>query len=355
MKAELKGAIDCDVHPNVPSVEALLPYLDDYWREMIDVRGMEGFATRAYPPNVASSAREDWRHGQRQAAESVDNIREDLLDHWQLGGAVLNCLYGVQQVNDEHLGAALCRAVNDWLIEEWLDKDERLYGSIVVPLQNPQLAAEEIERRAADKRFVQVLMPGMHDLPYGRRHYWPIYEAAARHDLAVGLHLGSAYRQAITAVGWPSYHVEDYVDQTQGMQAQVASLVSHNVFAEFPDTKFVLLESGVTWLPAFLWRFSKFWRGVRIEVPWIDSSPMDIVRDHIRVTLQPFDAPPSAAIVETFMEHLGSDSLLLFSSDYPHWQFDGDEVIPDGLPDDFKKRMLLQNPRATYPRIGGIA
>jgi uncharacterized protein len=25
-------AIDCDVHPNVPAMKALLPYLDDFWR-----------------------------------------------------------------------------------------------------------------------------------------------------------------------------------------------------------------------------------------------------------------------------------------------------------------------------------
>jgi diguanylate cyclase (GGDEF)-like protein/PAS domain S-box-containing protein len=88
------------------------------------------------------------------------------------------------------------------------------------------------------------------------------------------LHLGSAYRRAPTAVGWPSYHVEDYVDQTQGMQAQLASLVSRGVFTKFPDLKVVLLESGVSWLPAFAWRFSKFWRGLRIEVPWVERAPI---------------------------------------------------------------------------------
>jgi len=350
---QLRGAIDCDVHANVPSLRALVPYLDDYWADMVEVRGIEGFESRAYPPSVASSARPDWRRGRLRASETVEDVQRDLLDHWDLGGAILNCTYGVQQINDERLAAAMCAALNDWLAEAWLDKDARLSASLVVPPQNPQLAVAEIERLAADRRFVQVLLPAMHDLPYGRRYWWPIYAAACQHGMPVGLHLGSAYRQAITAVGWPTYHVEDYVDQTQGMQAQLASLISHGVFVAFPDLKLVLIESGVSWLPAFVWRYAKFWRGVRIEVPWVDRSPLAIVRDHVRLTLQPFDGPPQPSEVEALVEHLGSDAMLLFASDYPHWHFDGDDALPQGLPAPTVAAMLCDNAKATYPRLAG--
>jgi predicted TIM-barrel fold metal-dependent hydrolase len=355
MSARLQGAIDCDVHPCVPGIGALKPYLDDYWRDMIEVRGIEGYNSRAYPPLVPASARPDWRGDQIQAAESVERVQADLLDRWQLGGAILNCVYGVQQINDEALEAALCSAVNDWLAAEWLDKDARLRASIVIPMQNPARAVEEIARWADDRRFVQILMPAMHDLPYGRRYWWPIYEQAERLDLPIGLHLGSAYRRPITAVGWPTFHVEDYVDQTQGMQAQLGSMLSHGVFVSYPKLKLVLIESGVSWLPAFCWRMSKFWRGLRIEVPWVDRAPIEIVREHVRLTLQPFDAPRSAPVVERLLEHLGSEDMLLFSSDYPHWHFDGDEVLPEGLPDAVAGSMMVRNPNDTYARMGGAA
>ena len=48
----------------------------------------------------------------------------------------------------EDLSAALCRAINNWLVAEWLDRDPRLRASIVVPVHSPDLAAEEIERCA---------------------------------------------------------------------------------------------------------------------------------------------------------------------------------------------------------------
>jgi len=123
------------------------------------------------------------------------------------------------------------------------------------------------------------------------------------------------------------------------------------VFAKYPKLKVVLLESGVTWLPAFLWRFSKFWRGARTEIPWVDRSPSEIVRDNFRLTLQPFDGPADPDDVERIVDHLRSDDMLLFSSDFPHWQFDGDATMPAGIPEGLRRKILVENPLATYDRL----
>jgi predicted TIM-barrel fold metal-dependent hydrolase len=350
---QAQGAIDCDVHPTVPSIRALVPYLDDYWREMVEVRGIENFENRSFPPGAAINARPEWRAPGGLAASNVERIQSELLDRWGASIAICNCLYGIQQINDEHMAAAFAQAVNSWLADKWLDKEPRLRASIVIPVQNPELAVEEIERRAPDKRFVQVLVLVMGELPLGKSFHWPIYRAAEKHGLPICVHLGSAYRHPVTASGWPTYHVEDYVVQTQAFQAQIASLISHGVFQKFPKLKVVLAESGVTWLPSFIWRFSKTWRGLRMEVPWVDRSPLEIVREHFRLTLQPFDAPPDPAEVARVLDHVGSEDLLLYSSDYPHWQFEGDDLLPQGLPAALQRKIMVDNPLATYPRLGG--
>ena len=41
MKLLLEGAIDCDLHPGMPGVPALLPYLDDYWRDQLSNRHID--------------------------------------------------------------------------------------------------------------------------------------------------------------------------------------------------------------------------------------------------------------------------------------------------------------------------
>jgi predicted TIM-barrel fold metal-dependent hydrolase len=345
------GSIDCDIHPTVPGLKVLLPYLDDHWRDTVVQRGVHELNSIAYPDNAPITARPDYRARGGKAGTDLDQLRRQTLDRFGLKAAICNCLYGVQLLFSEDMAAGFARAVNDWIAREWLDREPRLRASIVVPVQNVEMAVDEIERCAPDRRFVQVLMLVMGDMPLGRRQYWPIYAAAERHGLPVGIHAGSGYRHPVTGVGWPSYYSEDYAAQAVAFQSQLTSLICEGVFGKYPKLKVVLTESGFTWLPAHLWRLTKYWRGLRMEIPWVDRSPTEIVRDNVRLTLQPVDAPPDPGQFSRLMEHMGSDELLLFSTDYPHWQFDGDDVLPDGLGADLARKITVDNPLKTYSRI----
>jgi uncharacterized protein len=345
-----QGAIDCDIHPGVPDLKALLPYMSEFWQESFVDRGLDGFDMMSYPLNAPITCRPDWRvKGQRPGA-SLDALRTQALDTFGITTAICNPLTGGQVSVSETMGAAICSAVNDWIKEHWLDAEPRLRASIVVPAQAPHLAVEEIERCAPDRRFVQILLPVACELMLGRSYYWPIYEAAQRHDLPIGIHAGSMHRYAPTATGWPSHHLHDYVAHSQTFEDQLLSLITNGVFNKFPDLKVVLIESGVSWLPGFIWRAIKTWRGVRAEVPWVTRSPAETIRDNVRLTMQPFDAPDRDA-VERIVQQIDADHMLLFSSDYPHWQFEGDAITPPGLSDDLQRRMRIDNPLATYARL----
>jgi uncharacterized protein len=354
MKVPHSGAIDCDLHPAMPSAQALLPYLDDYWRDQLVNRHIDkySFILTSYPPNSPLSARDDWRQASGAPCGSLDDIRRQALDPFGSRLAICNVLHGAVALFNEDMSAAMCSAVNDWVAKELLDREPRLRASIVVPAHNPALAVKEIERKAGDKRFVQVLLLAMGEMLLGRRIYWPIYAVAEQHGLASGIHAGSTYHHAPTASGWPAHRVEDYVAQSGAFESQLLSFLAEGVFQKFPSLKLVLVESGFTWLPTLLWRTNKTWRGVRPEVPWIDRPPAEIVRDHVRLTLQPVDAPKGdpQALART-LEHIGSDRMLLFSTDYPHWQFDGEDVLPDGLPAGAMQRLLIDNALDTYPRL----
>ena len=133
------GAIDCDIHPGVPNIKALLPYMDEFWRESFVARGIDGFDMMSYPLNAPITCRPDWRVPGERPGSDLGCMQRDALDAFGISLAICNPLTGGQVAVSESMGAAICSAVNDWIIEHWLNKEPRLRASIVVPAQAPLL------------------------------------------------------------------------------------------------------------------------------------------------------------------------------------------------------------------------
>src|SRR5258708_37188630 len=132
--------IDSDVHNDVPKIDALFPYLADYWIEHITNTLFKGPTDTYYPPKAPVAVRPDLRPADGSpAGSSLESLQEHVLGTPDGGVdfAVLNCLYAVDSLHNPDAAIALASAVNDWQIAEWFDKEPRLRGSIVVPSQLP--------------------------------------------------------------------------------------------------------------------------------------------------------------------------------------------------------------------------
>ncbi|MGN6812688.1 MAG: amidohydrolase family protein, partial [Thermomicrobiales bacterium] len=184
--------------------------------------------------------------------------------------------------------------------------------------------------------------------PYGNRRYWPIFEAAARHNLPVGIGFGGAPGNPPTPAGWPSTYLEEYAGMASAFQSQLMSLICEGVFDRFPDLRVVLIEGGFTWAPALLWRLDKEWKALRREVPWVRRLPTEYVHEHVRFTLQPLDGPPDERQFREVIAQLGADNLLLFSTDYPHWHFDTPEAALPPADAPLLAKILRDNALAFY-------
>jgi len=337
--------IDCDLHNNVPSVESLFPYLPEHWVEHVKGSSFKGATDTSYPKSAPTTARPG-------SGSDLASIQADVLDRLGVETAILNCTYAVDSLHNPDAAVAFASAVNDWTIGEWLEKDGRLRGSIVVPAQIPALAAREIERLGDHPGFVQVCLPVRSQHPYGSRLYHPIWEAAARHDLPVALHFGGSPGNPPTPSGWPSYYVEEYAAQAQVFATQLLSLITEGVFAQFPTLKVAFLESGFTWLGPHMWRCDKDWRNLRRLVPWVKRPPSEYVREHFRLTVQPLDAPPDRAQLLKAIEFIGSEDVLMFSTDYPHRHASAaEEALLPHLPEALAGKIAHQNARALYKKL----
>jgi predicted TIM-barrel fold metal-dependent hydrolase len=319
--------VDCDVHCVPASVEALFPYLDEHWVGFIRTGGlgMPAALNAMYPPGAPTTASEEARAAGPAPGTSLEVVQTQVLDRHGVDVAVLSCMTGFDSLRNTYYSADLMRAVNDWQAAEWLDRDARLRGSIVVPALDPEAAVREIRRLADDPRFVRVLLPIRSDAPYGNRRFHPIFEAAAEQGLTIALHAWGLSGAQPTPNGFSEHYIEDYVAHTIIAQTHLTSLVVEGVLQRFPDLRISLLECGSAWLPAYLWRLDKDWKGIRREVPWVDRRPSDQLREHLRLSLQPLHAPADLDQLDELLAMLDWPALLMFSSDHPHDHGDGAE------------------------------
>jgi predicted TIM-barrel fold metal-dependent hydrolase len=336
--------VDCDVHVAVPSIRALHPYLTEYWRDGLREAGFR-------QPQGIDYTFPDWSpQAIRPSDTTPDEIAARVLGVADL--AVLNCCYGLEALRHPYLAAALATAVNAWLQEEWLARDERFLASMVVAVDDPDTAVAEIRRVGADPRFVQVLVAARSWEPLGRRRYWPIWEAAVEHGLAVGIHAGGLAGPAPTPVGAYDSFFEEYVGGFSLLQTQLISFIAEGVLAAHPDLRLCLLEGGVTWLPTFLWKLDTEWKGLRREIPWVRRRPSEYVREQVRMSTQPLDAPDDLAALREVLEHIGTDNMLLYASDYPHDHGSPPDRLLAVLSPAQAERLLGSNARECY-RLDG--
>lgn len=349
---ERADVVDCDIHSVVPSGRTLFPYLSQYWREVLTQSAFRGPTETPYPPNTPIASAPGTTPEIGAPSSPLARVQTQALDRWGAAVGILNCAYAIESIHNPDAAAAMASAVNDWHRAEWLDADSRLRASVLVPGRQPEMAAAEIDRVGDDTRFVQVYLPVRFNLPYGNRQYHPLYEAAVRHDLAIGLHFGGATGVPPTASGWPSYYIEEYAGMAQIFQSQMMSMIIEGVFDRFPTLRVVCIESGWTWLPSLMWRMDKEWKGLRREIPWVRRLPSDYMRDHFRFTLQPLDLPPNDTQTAQVLEEMDGADLLLFSSDYPHAHDTAtDDPVPLPVSADTRARILGGNARAFYPRL----
>lgn len=348
------GIADCDIHHSPRDFKMLYPYLEPRWREHIDL-----FGTRArqgnssgpqYPKSQPDASRRDaWPPGGGRPGSDLGFMRTHHLDANNIELGILAMIRphpgGFQNLD---LSAALCRAINDWQVAEWTAPEPRLKASIVVPYEDAAASVAEIERWAGHTDMVQVLLLSRTVEPLGNRRYWPIYAAAARAGLPVGIHAFGNGGQPTTGTGWPSFYIEDMVGHAQSCQAMVSSMVVEGVFEHVPALKVVLIEAGFAWLPPLAWRLDRAWARLRAETPALRRLPSEYIRSHFWLTTQPMEEPERPRHLRDTLGWIGLDRLL-FATDYPHWDYDDpQESMKLELPPEDRKAFFVGNARMLY-------
>jgi hypothetical protein len=131
--------------------------------------------------------------------------------------------------------------------------------------------------------------------------------------------------------------------------SHVASVIAHGVFEKWPNMKFIIIECGIAWLPGLLWRLDANYKALRKETPWVKRLPSEYARDHIRLTTQPLEQPKKTAWLHNLLEAIDGEEVLMYASDYPHWDFDDPTQI--NIPKGWRDKVFWKNALEVYPKV----
>src|SRR3954467_11229692 len=169
--------IDCDIHPSIHAHSDLNAFLPKRWQEHLKTYGSHlrtpYIGTTPYPrPSPLISRRGAWPPTGGPPGSDLDFMQKQHLDP-------LDVEFGILQVLDLFIfsqqnldfGAAIQRAVNEWQLAHWSDRDPRLKASILVGQRDAGAGVAEIERGAKPGRYVQINVSPRANEPLGRHRY----------------------------------------------------------------------------------------------------------------------------------------------------------------------------------------
>ena len=351
--------VDADVHVH-DSPSRLIPYCDEPWRasleeiEEIPARYLDipGFAPQwegidPAVPGEYSGSKDDTYGQVGTRAETTSAGMRAALTELAIDAAVLfpDNLLKLATLPDPRYAAALARAYNRWLVDEWSGEDG-LYLAIVACPQDPEAAAAEIAAHAGRDEVVAAYLPtaGVNPL-WGNRRYDPIFASAEDAGLPVVLHTVGIVHPAFP------YQVEQIetmfarhaLQHPFGMIANLVSMMSTGVPVRFPRLDIAFTESGICWVPMIAWRLDKEFIELRRQVPFFTEKPSTYIRQMYFAT-QPIEEPDRRDAIATIIEAFEGDDCFVFASDWPHHDFDHPRHLTRlGLSEDVWRKVMGGN------------
>jgi hypothetical protein len=351
--------IDADFRPERVTLATVAPYLSPDWKGYLRLTesGESLPGTRVTLPESVYWIKEYDEFvplcgTEASEADSPLKAAQRYFDAFDVKFAVCNpgVAGALSAVGHVDYANAVGRAVNDWMVAEWVDCDERVLGSLTITLKDPAQAAEEIRRVGSHERVAQVLF-AQPPRPLGDPSLDVIWEAAVEQHLPVNLEAKGAFtgmNPGLTGVGHPASRFEYEVSWIHGAQSHLLSMITAGVFDRFPDLTVILNGFGGTWLPSLIWRLEAEQRiSPAGNAPALQDSPKAYVRKHVRFTSRGLDLPDDAEQFARLLELFGGQDAILLASG-PIGGTTEMNALLEAVPKSWREDVAYRNAAATY-------
>jgi predicted TIM-barrel fold metal-dependent hydrolase len=238
----------------------------------------------------------------------------------------------------------LGRAYNRWLEERLLPGDERIKSFMYLPFNDPEAALRTVEDFSEVKGSVGFTITSARYKPVHHNQYMKLYAALEERGMPLCFHAGYYWQDSSMAL----------LNRFIGMHAlafvlcnlvHMTNWVLNGLPERFPKLKTIWIESGLAWIPFLMQRLDHEYMMRTSEAPLLRKVPSEYMRE-MYYTSQPMETDHPKALELTF-EMINAETQLLYSSDWPHWDFDPPSAIFDlpFLSEQGKRNILGENAR----------
>lgn len=278
-----------------------------------------------------------------------EDIKQVLPNEFHIDYPILNPLPEINVIPQAAKAVEYMKSINDMLIERFLDGYDQFYGLGTVVPHDPDKSAEEIDRMGKEDQIVGILIntTGV-KTPVGDPKYEIMYRAAEDNDLPVVHHAAAApgveIDFPILQQGMNTYFGNHALTHIFCQLLAMTSLLENGIPEKFPDLDFVFQEAGIAWITQ-MFRLNREYKERRAELPFLQKTPEEYIRDQFYFGTQPMDEPNDSRYMKQIIEMVGAESLM-FATDYPHFDVDNTETFMRHLSnfsDDEKRKVLYGN------------
>jgi predicted TIM-barrel fold metal-dependent hydrolase len=78
-------------------------------------------------------------------------------------------------------------------------------------------------------------------------------------------------------------------------------------------------------------------------MPLVRKAPSQYVKEHVRFTTQPMDEPLKKGHLAMALRSVDAGNTLMFSTDYPHYDFDNPSRVLQKFPAEIRRRVACDN------------
>jgi predicted TIM-barrel fold metal-dependent hydrolase len=222
---------------------------------------------------------------------------------------------------------ALSHAYNRWLVEHVLAEEPRIRTMLYLPFNDPAATYRAVKEFTGKPGVVGFMVTSNRYRPVHHNDYMKTYALLEESNLPIAFH--GAYNwndQSMLMVNrFISAHALGFVWHNL---VHLTNWVINGLGERFPKLKVLWIESGLAWLPFIMQRLDNEYMMRTADAPALKKLPSDYIRD-MYFTNQPMEKTGDMALLGTTFRLINAETQLLYSSDYPHWDFDLPSVIYD--------------------------